>query len=80
MTNKTNETFRQKKSYYQTCAWMNRSPNPLPILEIGQHVEVMSSQQWRPGEVVESTKYGCHVRLKQSDHMVRIYDARCIRF
>lgn len=72
-------TVKYKKAALDKAAWMNQSPNPLPIFRKGTSVHVYRGAGWSLASVVNSTPQGCSVRLAQGGALINVYDARCIK-
>lgn len=71
--------IKKKKEMLDRAAWMNQSPNPLPVFRRGETVQVYRGSGWSKGQVVASSPKGCMVNLFQGDNTINVYDARCIR-
>lgn len=71
--------IKKKKAVLDRAAWMNQSPNPLPVFRKGEVVQVYRGAGWSKGKVISSTSKGCMVNLFQGDNTINVYDARCIR-
>lgn len=73
------QKISDKRRRLDSSAWMNQSPHPLPIFEPGQQIHVYRQSCWLAGKVIESNPGGCAVNLVNTDQIVKIYDARCLK-